>query len=90
MKRIVLGLLLWSAPAHATPDFFPLRVGDWWKYRVHSGEKTNDFTIKVVKQQGERILVETTSAQVIQDWYSHPSSRTRWCLETNGTTRAPV
>lgn len=31
----------------------------------------------MVKQQGERILVETTSTQVIQDWYSHPSG---WVL----------
>lgn len=77
MKRSILALLLCAAPAYATPDFFPLRVGDWWKYRVQSGSKTSDFTIKVVKQQGDRILVETKSTQVIQDWYSHPGG---WVL----------
>ncbi|MFN8610822.1 MAG: hypothetical protein U0931_24990 [Vulcanimicrobiota bacterium] len=81
MRRIAmlgLGLCLWAAPVQAAPDFFPLRVGDWWKYKVQSGGKTTDFTIKVVKQQGDRVLVETTSSQVIQDWYSHPAG---WVLQ---------
>ena len=64
-------------------DYFPLRVGDSWKYRSTTADgKQSDFTIKVLseeKENGEpRYLVETVSTfQPIHDWYSKPSG---WVL----------
>lgn len=61
------------------PDYFPLRVGDWWKYRSTTADgKQSEFTIKVLSadKQGDGTnlyLVETLSTfQPIHDWYSKP------------------
>ena len=69
IKLFLLGLAL-SPAALANPDYFPLKVGDSWNYRITSAGKTSNFTIKVVKQTGDQFQVETTSTQVIDDWYS--------------------
>ena len=64
------------------PDYFPLRVGDSWKYRSTTAEgKQSEFTIKVLStdKQGDGTslyLVETLSTfQPIHDWYSKPSGQ---------------
>lgn len=86
---LVLALLLSAAltaaeakPAAPPPDYFPLRVGDWWKYRFTSSGKSSEFTVKVAEVEGKGAdalyVVETTTAtQVIREWYSHP---TGWIL----------
>ena len=64
------------------PDYFPLRVGDWWKYRSTTVDgKQSEFTVKVLgeEKQGDGTnlyLVETLSTfQPIHDWYSKPSGQ---------------
>ncbi|MCP9915971.1 hypothetical protein [Cyanobium sp. ATX 6F1] len=64
------------------PDYFPLRVGDWWKYRSTNGEgKQSEFAIKVLSEEKQVdgrnfYLVETlTTFQPIHDWYSKPSGQ---------------
>lgn len=67
-----------AKPQVIPPDYFPLKVGDWWKYRWTSNGKSNEFTIKVVKTEKSSdnvmmYLIETTMPnQIIQDWYSKP------------------
>lgn len=77
MKKLaslmVLGVLMNLSPAPAEGDFFPLQVGHWWKYRSTFNGKTSDFTIKVMKKVGDKFLVETTSAQIIDDLYAKPA-----------------
>lgn len=64
-------------------DYFPLNVGDSWKYRSTTADgKQSEFTIKVLSEQTEGgntlYLVETVSTfQPIHDWYSKPSG---WVL----------
>ena len=64
-------------------DYFPLNVGDSWKYRSTTADgKQSDFTMKVLneaKENGNTLyLVETVSTfQPIHDWYSKPSG---WVL----------
>jgi uncharacterized protein DUF3108 len=64
-------------------DYFPLNVGDSWKYRSTTADgKQSDFTIKVLSEEKENgntlYLVETVSTfQPIHDWYSKPSG---WVL----------
>lgn len=66
------------------PDYFPLRVGDWWKYRSTTADgKQSEFTIKVLSTEKQSdgtslYLVETLSTfQPIHDWYSKPAG---WVL----------
>jgi hypothetical protein len=61
-------------PQQPPPDYFPLRVGDWWKYRSTTADgKQSEFTIKVLsdEKQGDGTnlyLVETlTTFQPIND-----------------------
>lgn len=57
-------------------DYFPLAVGDSWKYRSTTADgKQSEFTIKVLSDDKENgnpmYLVETVSTfQPIHDWYS--------------------
>jgi hypothetical protein len=71
-------------PQPPPPDYFPLRVGDWWKYRSTTADgKQSEFTVKVLSAEKQAdgtnlYLVETlTSFQPINDWYSKPSG---WVL----------
>jgi len=91
--RILAALLLMSLalpavmaqkPQEPPPDYFPLHVGDWWKYRSTTADgKQSDFTIKVLSDEKQsdgtnQYLVETlTTFQPIHDWYSKP---TGWVL----------
>jgi hypothetical protein len=60
------------------PDYFPLRVSDWWKYKTTTADgKQSEFTLKVInaeKQPDEsiRYQIDTNSAVVIHDWYGKP------------------
>lgn len=71
-------------PKEPPPDYFPLRVGDWWKYRSTTADnKQSEFTIKVLGDEKQpdgttRYHVETlTTFQSIHDWYSKPAG---WVL----------
>lgn len=84
MMTLALLAVVAQKPQQPPPDYFPLRVGDWWKYRSTTGDnKQSEFTIKVLsdEKQGDgssRYLVETlTTFQPIHDWYSKPSG---WVL----------
>jgi hypothetical protein len=54
-------------------DYFPLRVGDSWKYR--STVSDAEATLKVVSEEkqadgSKRFLVQKVAGAEIQDWYS--------------------
>lgn len=85
---VLMSLTLLSGMAQKTqllpPDYFPLRVGDSWKYRSTTADgKQSEFTIKVLSDEKQsdttsRYLVETlTTFQPIHDWYSKPNG---WVL----------
>lgn len=84
LMSIALLAVVAQKPQQPPPDYFPLRVGDWWKYRSTTADgKQSEFTIKVLsdEKQGDGTnlyLVETlTTFQPINDWYSKPSG---WVL----------
>src|ERR1044072_3113723 len=64
-------------------DYFPLQVGNSWKYRSTTADgKQSEFSIKVLSEEKEAgntlYLVETVSTfQPIHDWYSKPDG---WVL----------
>ena len=72
-----------SGEGSGSKDYFPLRVGDTWKYRSTTADgKQSEFSIKVLSEEKENgntlYLVETVSTfQPIHDWYSKPSG---WVL----------
>jgi hypothetical protein len=69
------------------PDYYPLRVGDWWKYQSTTGEgKQSEFTMKVLadeKQPDGTVLhqVEIMSTLPIHEWYSKPQGWVLWHRE---------
>jgi hypothetical protein len=89
--RIFVALLLMSLSVPTVlaqksqeppPDYFPLRVADWWKYRSTTADgKQSEFNIKVLRADKQSdgtnlYLVETLSTfQPINDWYSKPSGQ---------------
>lgn len=72
-----------GASSSGSKDYFPLSVGDSWKYRSTTADgKQSEFTIKVLNEEKEngntQYLVETVSTfQPIHDWYSKPGG---WVL----------
>jgi hypothetical protein len=69
-------------PQEPPPDYFPLRVADWWKFRSTTADgKQSEFTIKVLSAEKQSdgtnlYLVETLSTfQPIHDWYSKPAGQ---------------
>src|SRR5436853_4905994 len=72
-----------GASSTGSKDYFPLRVGDTWKYRSTTADgKQSEFNMKVLSEEKENgntlYLVETVSTfQPIHDWYSKP---TGWVL----------
>jgi hypothetical protein len=69
---LTTGIAAQKAKAPA-PDYFPLRVGDSWKYR--STVSDAEATIKVVSAEKQsdgtmRYLLEKSAGAKIQDWYS--------------------
>ena len=69
------------------PDYYPLRVGDWWKYQSTTGEgKQSDFTMTVLadeKQADGTVLhkVEIKSTTPIHEWYSKGNGWVLWHKE---------
>src|SRR2546423_7116871 len=70
------------------PDYFPLRVGDWWKYQSTTADgKQSEFTMTVLadeKQTDGTVLhqVEIKSTfQPIHEWYSKPTGWVLWHRE---------
>ena len=72
-----------SGGSFGSKDYFPLGVGNTWKYRSTTADgKQSEFSIKVLNEEKENgntlYLVETVSTfQPIHDWYSKP---TGWVL----------
>jgi hypothetical protein len=72
-----------SAPVKKPPppDYFPLRVDDWWKYKSTTADgKESDFTVKVAsaekKDDGTVIYqADTIMSQQIHDWYTKPKGQ---------------
>ncbi len=73
--------LLWAVPVAAKPkpqpDYFPLRLHDWWKYRsTQASGATSEFTLTVVSEEKQpdgsvRRCVELTNpSPLIRDWYT--------------------
>lgn len=82
LMSLALLTALGQKPQEPPPDYFPLRVADWWKYRSTTADgKQSEFTIKVLsaEKQGDGTnlyLVETLSTfQPIHDWYSKPGGQ---------------
>ncbi len=82
MMSLALLTVMAQKPKEPPPDYFPLRVGDWWKYRSTTADgKLSEFTIKVLSDEKQAdgtslYLVETLSTfQPIHDWYSKPSGQ---------------
>ncbi len=82
MMSLALLAVMAQKPKEPPPDYFPLRVGDWWKYRSTTADgKQSEFTIKVLSDEKQAdgtslYLVETLSTfQPIHDWYSKPGGQ---------------
>jgi uncharacterized protein DUF3108 len=70
------------------PDYYPLHVGDWWKYQSTTADgKQSEFTMKVLSEekQGDGSALyqmEIQSAfKPIHEWYSKPSGWVLWHRE---------
>src|SRR5205085_11895192 len=66
--------------APAAKDYFPLRVGDSWKYRMIDG--VAEYTLKVLSAEKQAdgtmlYLMEKNAGAEIHDWYSKPNG---WVL----------
>jgi hypothetical protein len=73
-------------PKEPPPDYFPLRVNDWWKYRstTQTGA-TSEFTMRVAaaekSPEGTVYEVVIESAWPIKEWYSKPVGSVMWHRE---------
>lgn len=96
LAALVLAALSLAAPAspqkpaakakEPPPDYFPLRVNDWWSYRSTTADgKVSEFTMKVTGSEqatsGTIYLVEIQSAWPIHEWYSKPDGAVMWHRE---------
>jgi len=83
---ILLAILLFASavegakPKGSAADYFPLRVGDSWKYRSTTGE--SEYSLKVLNEEKQadgsiRYQVEMLSGVQIQSWFSKPAG---WVL----------
>src|SRR4051794_4415934 len=64
----------------AAKDYFPLRVGDSWKYRMT--DEDAEYTLKVLSAEKQAdgtvlYLLEKRAGTEIHDWYSKPDG---WVL----------
>jgi hypothetical protein len=96
MKRITVGLVLMTLavavlgqkPKEPPPDYFPLRVGDWWKYQSTAANGTqSEFSMKVLSEEkqanGEahyQVEIQSTF-KPIHEWYSKPAGWVLWHRE---------
>jgi hypothetical protein len=92
LALVLISLTLIAATAQKRdeppPDYFPLRVGDWWKYRSTTADgKQLEFTMKVLadeKQADGTSLYQVeiqTAFQPIHEWYSKPAGWVLWRRE---------
>jgi hypothetical protein len=94
---VTLAVLVLLAPAGASlaqssagrpvkeppPDYFPLRVNDWWSYRSTTADgKTSEFTMKVLDEAQGVYHVQIESAWPIEEWYSKPTGWVVWHKES--------
>ena len=81
LALVVIGVLAGSAAAAAEkkplPDYFPLRVKDWWQYRsTQAAGTTSEFRLTVVSEEKQpngtlRSCIELTNpSPLIRDWYT--------------------
>src|SRR3954469_19462642 len=69
-----------SAKTPAAKDYFPMRVGDSWKY--HMIDEEAEYTLKVFSAEKQAdgsmlYLLEKMAGIQIHDWYSKPDG---WVL----------
>ena len=80
-------------PTEPPPDYFPLRVGDWWSYHSTTADgKMSDFTIKVLDLDAPTGVyhVRYESSWPIDEWYSKPAGWVNWHKESYGKTNQSV
>lgn len=70
---LTTGALAQRDKTPAAKDYFPLRVGDLWKYRMKDEEA--EYTLKVIGAEKQmdgsvQYLLEKKAGIEIQDWYS--------------------
>lgn len=77
------GTMTW-AQLPPPPDYYPLKVGDWWEYEstTSTGNKSS-FKVEVLSQQnrgdnGELYEVKIQSGIEINEWYSKPNGWVLW------------
>ncbi|GMU53186.1 MAG: hypothetical protein AMXMBFR33_23320 [Candidatus Xenobia bacterium] len=69
MRWIALLALLLPCALATEADYFPVGSGLSWVYQF-KGRQSFDYTVEVVKTEGNRALVRTTMPQVLtQEWY---------------------
>src|SRR3954470_8543130 len=74
-------------PKEPPPDYYPLRVGDWWKYQSTTGDNNqSEFTMKVLADEKQAdgtslFQVEIMSTMPIHEWYSKPAGWVIWQRE---------
>ncbi|HQR37154.1 MAG TPA: hypothetical protein PLF26_02040 [Blastocatellia bacterium] len=70
-------------PKEPPPDYFPLRVGDWWSYKSTTADgKVSEFKMSVLSEDTGVFLVEIQSAWPIQESYSKPAGWVMWHRES--------
>jgi hypothetical protein len=78
-------MLALGAPPPPPPDYFPLRVGDWWKYQSTTGTgQKSEFQIKVTafdKASGIYTVETTAGAMAFDEFYSKPAGLVNWHKE---------
>lgn len=75
-------------PKEPPPDYFPLRVGDWWKYQSTAANGTqSEFTTKVLSEEKQpdgsalyQVEIQSTF-KPIHEWYSKPVGSVLWQRE---------
>ena len=88
LTSLALAAVLGQKPKEPPPDYFPLRVGDWWKYQSTAANGTqSEFTMKVLNEEkqatGDNLYqVEIQSTfKPIHEWYSKPTGWVVWHRE---------
>ena len=78
---VAVAVLTAAAPALAkpkkTPDYFPLRLSDWWQYRSRqANDATSEFRLTVISEEPQpdgsrRSCIELSNPNpLIRDWYT--------------------
>jgi uncharacterized protein DUF3108 len=84
---LALGCVVGQKQKEPPPDYFPLRVGDWWSYQSTTADgKQSEFTMKVLSEEKQAdgsalYQMEIKSAFPIHEWYSKPAGWVLWHRE---------